>query len=57
MRDRHGLALYGVEYPGYGLAKPGTPTEASIAISLSLYRHIYAYTYIHIHTYMNIILV
>jgi len=27
---RHGLGLYGVEYPGYGLAQPGSPTEATI---------------------------
>lgn len=25
-----GLGFYGIEYPGYGLAKPGSPTESSI---------------------------
>lgn len=27
---RHGLGLYAVEYPGYGLARPGSPTERGI---------------------------
>lgn len=27
---RYGFGLYAVEYPGYGLAKPGSPTEANI---------------------------
>lgn len=29
-KDRYGLGLYGVEYPGYGLAQPGSPNEANI---------------------------
>jgi len=29
-QGQHGLGLYAVEYPGYGLARPGAPTERAI---------------------------
>eukprot|EP00929_Paragymnodinium_shiwhaense_P009050 TRINITY_DN113086_c0_g1_i1.p1 TRINITY_DN113086_c0_g1~~TRINITY_DN113086_c0_g1_i1.p1 ORF type:complete len:360 (+),score=51.75 TRINITY_DN113086_c0_g1_i1:60-1139(+) len=29
-RQRHGFGFYGIEYPGYGLAKEGKPTETSL---------------------------
>lgn len=31
--QQHGLGFYGIEYPGYGLARPGSPSEASIVVA------------------------
>lgn len=40
-RQRHGLGLFGVEYPGYGLAQPGSTSEASIyEAAEALLRHL-----------------
>eukprot|EP00927_Polykrikos_kofoidii_P025529 TRINITY_DN22915_c0_g5_i1.p1 TRINITY_DN22915_c0_g5~~TRINITY_DN22915_c0_g5_i1.p1 ORF type:complete len:457 (-),score=50.59 TRINITY_DN22915_c0_g5_i1:86-1456(-) len=40
-RKKHGLGLYGIEYPGYGLARPGSPTEQSInAAAEAMLRHL-----------------
>lgn len=29
-KERHGIGFYGIEYPGYGLARPGSPSETAI---------------------------
>jgi len=41
LQDRYGLGLYGVEYPGYGLAQPGSPSETNIyAAAEALLQHL-----------------